>query len=64
MPPILYAVPVFMALLLIEVLASRWMGRDVSRVHDAVTSVNIGFLSEAVRSLVRLSVLLGAPRRA
>ena len=58
MPPILYAVPVFMALLLIEVLASRWMGRDVYRVHDAVTSVNIGFISEAVRSLVKLVTVI------
>jgi sterol desaturase/sphingolipid hydroxylase (fatty acid hydroxylase superfamily) len=58
MPPILYAVPVFMALLLIEVLASRWMGRDVYRVHDAITSVNIGFISEAVRSLVKLVTVI------
>ena len=58
MPPIFYAVPVFMAFLLLELLASRWMNRPVYRLHDAVTSLNIGFISEAVRSLVKMVTVI------
>ena len=58
MPPILYAVPVFVALILVELAAARWMGRKVYRVHDAITSMNVGFISEVVRSLVKLVTVI------
>jgi alkylglycerol monooxygenase len=54
MSPLLYAVPVFLGLIFVELLAARWMGRKVYRFHDAITSINIGLMSECVRSLLKL----------
>jgi sterol desaturase/sphingolipid hydroxylase (fatty acid hydroxylase superfamily) len=54
MNALVYAVPVFVALILLEVLAARVMRRDVYNLHDAVTSMNIGIMSEVVRSTVKL----------
>lgn len=51
---LIYVVPIFVALILFEVLAARLMKRDVYNLHDAVTSMNIGILSEVVRSTVKL----------
>ena len=39
MSPLLYAVPVFLGLIFVELLAARWMGRKVYRFHDAITSI-------------------------
>ncbi|MBM3538667.1 MAG: sterol desaturase family protein [Alphaproteobacteria bacterium] len=49
-----YVVPIFVALILLEVLAAKLMRRDVYRIHDAVTSMNVGIMSEVVRSTVKL----------
>ena len=49
-----YVVPIFVGLILFEVLAARLMRRDVYNVNDAVTSMNIGIMSEVVRSTVKL----------
>lgn len=54
MSPILYAVPFFLALVLIEIFVAKKMGKRVYRFHDAVTSLNIGFISETIRSLAKL----------
>jgi len=51
---ILYAIPFFLALMLIEFLVARKQGKPVYRFHDAVTSLNIGFISETIRSLAKL----------
>ena len=54
MNPLLYAVPVFVSFILLELLAAHLMRRDVYNLHDAVTSMNVGILSEVVRSTVKL----------
>ena len=54
MSPILYAIPFFLACIAAELLIARAMGRQVYRFHDAVTSLNIGFISEAIRSMLKL----------
>ncbi|MSQ72425.1 MAG: sterol desaturase family protein [Betaproteobacteria bacterium] len=50
----LYAVPVFLSLIFVELLVAKWMGRKVYCFHDAITSINIGLMSECVRSLLKL----------
>ncbi len=54
MNALVYAVPVFVGLILLEVLAARVMRRDIYNLNDAVTSMNIGIMSEVVRSTVKL----------
>ncbi|MFZ2739364.1 MAG: sterol desaturase family protein [Burkholderiaceae bacterium] len=54
MNALVYAVPFFVGLILLEVLAARWLRRDIYRLNDAVTSMNIGIMSEVVRSTVKL----------
>jgi alkylglycerol monooxygenase len=54
MSPILYAIPFFLALIGIEILVARRMGKRVYRFHDAVTSLNIGFVSETIRSIAKM----------
>lgn len=54
MNALVYAVPIFVALIVIEFLATRYLRRDTYDVHDAVTSMNIGIMSEVVRSTVKL----------
>jgi sterol desaturase/sphingolipid hydroxylase (fatty acid hydroxylase superfamily) len=54
MSPILYAIPFFLALIAIEFFVSIRMGKAVYRFHDAITSLNIGFISETIRSIAKL----------
>jgi sterol desaturase/sphingolipid hydroxylase (fatty acid hydroxylase superfamily) len=54
MNPILYAIPLFLGLMVIEFIAAQRMGKPVYRFHDSVTSLNIGFVSETIRSLAKL----------
>lgn len=51
---ILYAIPFFMSLMVVEILLARKRGKPIYRFHDAVTSLNIGFISETIRSLAKL----------
>jgi len=44
----------FLSCIAIELLISRRMGKQVYRFHDAMTSLNIGFISETIRSIVKL----------
>ena len=55
---IIYAIPFFLACIAIEFLASRRMSKQVYRFHDAMTSLNIGFISETVRSIVKLMTVV------
>jgi sterol desaturase/sphingolipid hydroxylase (fatty acid hydroxylase superfamily) len=54
MSPIVYAIPVFLALVALEWLIARRRGLAIYRVQDAITSLNIGVISETIRSLVKL----------
>ena len=39
---ILFAIPFFLALILLEIIVSKRLNKPVYRFHDAVTSINIG----------------------
>lgn len=52
---ILYAIPFFLALMLVEILVAKKQSKPVYRFHDAVTSLNIGFVSETIRSLAKMA---------
>jgi alkylglycerol monooxygenase len=52
---ILYAIPFFLALILIEILAAKKQNKPIYRFHDAVTSLNIGFISETIRSFAKIA---------
>lgn len=54
MNAVLYVFPVFLLLIAIELVANRAMGRKVYRLNDAITSINIGYISEIIRGLVKL----------
>ena len=54
MSPILYAIPFFLACIGLELLVSVASRRQVYRAHDAITSINIGLISETIRSIVKL----------
>ena len=54
MSPILYAIPFFLALIAIELVVAQKMGKSVYRFHDTITSLNIGFISETIRSIAKL----------
>lgn len=54
MNAIIYALPLFFSLIGLEILIARWMGKDVYRLHDAITSMNIGAISEVIRSLIKI----------
>ncbi len=51
---ILYAIPFFLALMVIEMLVAKAQHKTLYRFHDAVTSLNIGFVSETIRTLPKL----------
>ena len=51
---IVYAIPFFLACIALEMLISVLKKRKVYRFHDTVTSLNIGFISETIRVLVKL----------
>ena len=51
---ILYAIPFFLFLMVIEFWIAKKKGMPIYRFHDAVTSLNIGFISETIRSLAKL----------
>ena len=54
MPPILYAIPFFLLCIGLELLISYKMKKKVYRLHDSVTSLNIGAMSEILRGLTKL----------
>ncbi len=51
---ILYAIPLFLASIALEYVISKRKAQQVYRFHDAVTSLNIGFISETIRSILKL----------
>jgi sterol desaturase/sphingolipid hydroxylase (fatty acid hydroxylase superfamily) len=51
---IVYAIPLFLSLMALEMLAARLLRASVVRFHDAVTSIHIGFVSELFRSVTKL----------
>ncbi len=53
MNAVLYAFPVFLLLVCLELIWSRVAGKKVYRTADALTSMNIGAISEIVRGLVK-----------
>lgn len=55
---ILFAIPFFLCCIAIELYTSRRMGKQVYRFHDAMTSLNIGFISETIRSIVKLMTIV------
>ena len=54
MNPILFAIPVFMAFVGLEAWLAWRRGLKVYRLHDALTSINIGAMSETIRALLKL----------
>jgi sterol desaturase/sphingolipid hydroxylase (fatty acid hydroxylase superfamily) len=55
---ILYAIPVFVFFLLLEAWISHRRALGVYRLHDAITSLNIGLISEVFRGLQKLVTVL------
>ena len=55
---ILYAIPVFVLLVLVEAWVSHRRCLGVYRLHDAITSLNIGLISEVFRGLQKLVTVL------
>lgn len=51
---ILYAIPFFLGCIALEYVIAKKTGKHVYRFHDAVTSLNIGFISEIIRSVLKL----------
>jgi sterol desaturase/sphingolipid hydroxylase (fatty acid hydroxylase superfamily) len=51
---ILYAIPFFLGCIALEYVISKRNAQQVYRFHDAVTSLNIGFISETIRSVLKL----------
>ena len=51
---IVYAIPLFLGLMLLEIVVARAIKAPVYRFHDAVTSIQIGFVSELFRSVTKL----------
>ncbi|NBY26956.1 MAG: hypothetical protein EBQ71_07250 [Betaproteobacteria bacterium] len=54
MNPILFAIPVFLAFIALEAWLAWRRGLKVYRLHDALTSINIGAMSETIRALLKL----------
>lgn len=54
MNPIVYAIPVFMLFVGLEAWLAWRRGLRVYRLHDALTSINIGAMSETIRALLKL----------
>lgn len=57
MNPILYAIPVFLATILIEAWLAQRRGAAVYDVGDAVTSLHLGVLSQVTNSFAKLATL-------
>ena len=53
MNAVLYAFPMFLLLIVLELIWSHVTGRKVFRVADALTSMNIGAISEIIRGLIK-----------
>lgn len=53
MNAVLYAFPMFLLLIVLELIWSHATGRKVFRTADALTSMNIGAISEIIRGLVK-----------
>lgn len=51
---ILYAIPFFLGFIALEYFLSKKKALQVYRFHDTVTSLNIGFVSETIRSVLKL----------
>ncbi|NNM12744.1 MAG: sterol desaturase family protein [Gammaproteobacteria bacterium] len=54
MNAVLYVLPVFLLLIVAELVASKLIKRQVYRLNDAITSISIGYISEFIRGLVKL----------
>jgi acetyl-CoA acetyltransferase family protein len=57
MSPIVYAIPVFLATILIEAWVAHRRGTAVYNVGDAVTSLHMGVLSQVTNSFAKLATL-------
>lgn len=55
---ILYAIPAFVFFVLVEAWISHRRGLGVYRLHDAITSLNIGLMSEVFRGMQKLVTVL------
>ena len=55
---ILYAIPVFVFFVLLEAWISHRRALGVYRLHDAITSLNIGLISEVFRGMQKLVTVL------
>ncbi len=55
---ILYAIPVFLLLVLLETYISQRRSLGAYRFHDAITSINVGILSEIFRGLQKLLTVI------
>ena len=54
MNPIVYAIPVFMASIALEVAIAAWRRKSVYDIPDALTSLHFGVLSQVTGTLLRL----------
>ena len=52
-----YAIPGFVLLVILEELASRWMGLKINRAFDAISSLSSG-ITNTLTSLVGLSLII------
>jgi alkylglycerol monooxygenase len=51
---ITYATPVFFGLIGLELLVATWRGRQVYRVHDAISSIGLGVMSQLAGVFLKL----------
>ena len=51
---ILYAIPFFLGCIALEYMLAKKKALQVYRFHDTVTSLNIGFVSETIRTVLKL----------
>lgn len=57
--PILYAIPAFFILILVEYFISRWMKRDVYRLNDSINDISTGML-QLLSSIFFKGLIVGA----
>jgi len=54
MNPIIYAIPVFMLTLVIEIAVAYFRGRQVYDTSDAIASLNLGIISQVFNAFIKL----------
>src|SRR5271166_3012242 len=54
MNPIIYTIPVFMLTLAIEIAVAHFRGRKVYEASDAITSLNLGIISQVFNAFTKL----------